>query len=87
MNASFLRKDGSSVRVLLRGNYVEEHNQFYILSLTPLLLPDEQLASNALLATEKADEDYSISYELFLKIALDIFVQYVSCWYCCRPRA
>ena len=76
MNASFLRKDGSSVRVLLRGNYVEEHNQFYILSLTPLLLPDEQLASNALLATEKADEDYSISYELFLKIALDIFVQY-----------
>lgn len=51
MNASFLRKDGTSVRVLLRGNYVEEHNQFYILSLTPLLLPDEQLASNALLAT------------------------------------
>ena len=76
MNASFLRKDGSSVHVLLRGNYVEEHNKFYILSLTPLLLPAEQLIDYALLATEKADEDYSISYELFLKIALDIFVQY-----------
>ena len=76
MNACFLRKDGTSLKVLLRGNYVQKHNSFFILSLTPLMLPDEQLA-NDFLALEREDyEDYSISYELFLKIALDIFVQY-----------
>ena len=76
INATFMRKDGSAVKVLLRGNYVENHNHFFILSLTPLLVPDEELSYGDFTEEEKYAEDYSIPYELFLKIALDIFVQY-----------
>lgn len=76
LNASFLGKDGRIVKALLRGHYVENHNQFYILSITPLLVPDEEFAYGDFSEEEKYAEDYSIPYELFLKIALDIFVQY-----------
>ncbi|MGM9582568.1 MAG: PAS domain-containing protein, partial [Phascolarctobacterium sp.] len=76
MNVTFLRKDGSPVKVLLRGNYVENHNQFYILSLTPLVVPPCQLDYGDFSLERKFSEDYSISYELFLKISLDIFKQY-----------
>lgn len=76
MNVTFLRKDGSPVKVLLRGNYVENHNQFYILSLTPLIVPPCQLDYGDFSLEQKFSEDYSISYELFLKISLDIFKQY-----------
>ena len=76
LNVSFLHKDGTPIKVLLRGNYVETHNQFFILSLTPLLLPQEQLPSCNTALIKPNPEDYSIPYELFLKIALDIFTQY-----------
>ena len=76
VNTSFLRKDGTALKVQLRGNYVQKHNSFFILSLTPLLLPDEQLASDSLALEREDSDDYSISYELYLKIALDIFTQY-----------
>lgn len=76
MNASFLRKDGTSVEVLLRGNYVDKHNKFFILSVTPLFVPEEQLYYGDFSEEEQYAEDYSIPYELFLKIALDIFVKH-----------
>ena len=76
LNASFLHKDGTAIRVLLRGNYVENHNKFFILSLTPLLIPSEQLTWDALPLAQPSSEDYSIPYELYLKIALDIFAQH-----------
>ena len=76
LNVSFLHKDGTPIKVLLRGNYVETHNQFFILSLTPLLLPEEQLPCSYTDLVKPTPEDYSISYELFLKIFLDIFTQY-----------
>lgn len=76
LNVSFLHKDGTPIKVLLRGNYVETHNQFFILSLTPLLLPEEQLPCSYTDLVKPSPEDYSIPYELFLKIALDIFTQY-----------
>ena len=76
LNVSFLCKDGTPIKVLLRGRYVENHNSFYILSLTPLVLPDEQLVWEDCSLVQPCPENYSISYELYLKIALDIFTQY-----------
>lgn len=76
MNASFIRKDGSLIKVLFRGNFVDNHNRYYVLSLTPLMVPEEQLYYGDFSLEKKFTEDYSISYELFLKIALDIFLQY-----------
>lgn len=76
MNISFLCKDGHPINVLFRGNFVDNHNRYYVLSLTPLLVPEEQLYYGDFSIEKKFTEDYSISYELFLKIALDIFLQY-----------
>ena len=76
MNVTFLCKDGTPIKVLLRGRYVENHNSFYILSLTPLLLPEEQFVPDDYSMETQCSQDYSISYELYLKIALDIFVEY-----------
>ena len=76
LNVSFLCKDGTPIKVLLRGRYVENHNSFYILSLTPLVLPEEQLVWEDCSLVQPCSENYSISYELYLKIALDIFTQY-----------
>lgn len=76
INASFFRKDGSLIKVLFRGNFVDSHNRYYVLSLTSLLVPEEQLYYGDFSLEKEYTEDYSISYELFLKIALDIFLQY-----------
>lgn len=76
MNASFIRKEGSLIEVLFRGNFVDNHNRYYVLSLTPLMVPEEQLYYGDFSLEKKFTGDYSISYELFLKIALDIFLQY-----------
>ncbi|MGM9569164.1 MAG: hypothetical protein ACI3XC_03685 [Phascolarctobacterium sp.] len=76
LNASFYRQDGSTVKVLLRGNFVDQHNRFYVLSLTPLVVPEEQLYYGDFSLEAKYSEDYHISYELFLKIGLDIFLKY-----------
>lgn len=76
LNISLLHRDGSSIKVLLRGHYVENHNKFFILSATPIFVPEEQLNYGDFSEEAKYAEDYSIPYELFLKIALDIFVQY-----------
>ena len=76
MNASFIRKGGSQVKVLLRGNYVKTHNRFYVLSLTPLLVPQSELSYGDFSVENTYTANYSISYELFLKIGLDIFIQY-----------
>ncbi|MGM9528765.1 MAG: hypothetical protein ACI3XH_02010 [Phascolarctobacterium sp.] len=76
MNISFIRKDGSLIDVLFRGNFIDNHNRYYVLSLTPLMVPEEQLYYGDFSLEKKFTEDYSISYELFLKIALDVFLQY-----------
>ncbi|MDY4919967.1 MAG: hypothetical protein SO119_02670 [Phascolarctobacterium sp.] len=74
-NLHCLKADGSAFPVLLRAKYALQKEPHYILSITPLEVPPEELDCGQQLPSS-TPENYTISFELFMKLALDSLAQY-----------